>query len=315
MKFRTAIKSISAKPKPINFESKSLFLGSCFAENFAAKFDYLKLANDQNPYGILYNPWSIAKIFQDLKENKSYTAEDLVPSGEVWTSLNHHSRFNHLKSEDVVLDIQSAIEELKNNKGIYTHVFISLGTAWIYRFLQTDRYVANCHKIPASEFEKNLLSLEEINTALKQIISSFSNEVQFTLTLSPVRHIKDGVEENALSKSLLRVAIDQIVKEYTNVCYFPSYEIMIDDLRDYRFYERDLVHPREEAIDYIWDIFEKAFFDKKTQQYLKQITEVQKGLAHRPFNPNSESNLLFKRKIELKIKSLENDLGVKLNLK
>ncbi len=314
MKFRTEIDPNSNGIRPIDFTSNSLFLGSCFSENIARKFDFHKLNFAENPYGILFNPASISQIFKDLESNKDYSAADLGQRDGLFFSLNHHSTFNNTDPEHVLSEIRSSQENLKSLLPKLTHVFISLGTAWVYRHLQTNSIVANCHKLPSSNFEKELLSPEAIfqalNSTVQYIESCAKDKVQFILTLSPVRHLKDGFSENSLSKAHLRTAIGRLERENKNVCYFPAAEILLDDLRDYRFYDKDLIHPSQEAVNYIWEKFSKVFFQAPTRENLKKIKQLRASMDHRPFNPESEEHKKFKDKLLSKIRDIENELGI-----
>ncbi len=314
MKFRTEIDPNSAGIRPIDFTSNSLFLGSCFSENIARKFDFHKLKSTENPYGILFNPVSIHQMFKDLEQAGDYSTANLGERDGLFFSLNHHSKFNNTDPEIILSEIRSSQENLKSLLPNLTHVFISLGTAWVYRHLQTNSIVANCHKMPSSEFVKELLSPDEIFHALHrtiEYINSYTNDkVQVILTLSPVRHLKDGFSENSLSKAHLRTAIGRLERENKNISYFPAAEILLDDLRDYRFYQKDMLHPSQEAVSYIWEKFTKVFFQASTIENLQKIKQLRTSLNHRPFNPESEEHKRFKNKLLSKIRDIENELDI-----
>ncbi|GAG96622.1 unnamed protein product, partial [marine sediment metagenome] len=188
---------------------------------------------------------------------------------------------------------------------------ITLGTAWVYRFIETNELVGNCHKVPQKKFLKELLSIDEIVVSLENIISlikDFNPKTTILFTVSPVRHLKDGFIENSQSKAHLLAAIHQVIENTTSgarIHYFPSYEIMLDDLRDYRFYKRDMIHPNLTAIDYIWEKFQQAWLDDKTTSIMKEVDTIQKGLAHIPFNPKSEQHQQFLKNLQHKIQVLK----------
>ncbi|MGB0776687.1 MAG: GSCFA domain-containing protein [Flavobacteriaceae bacterium] len=311
MKFRTEINIQGPEVKTIDYHSKSLFLGSCFAEHFANRFDYYKLQQNTNPYGIMYNPVSIAQIFKDLEEHKTYGSKDLLKKGDLYLSLNHHSSWNRTNQDFLLSEINQEIKAFHEEMNSYSHVFISLGTAWVYKHKLTNQYVGNCHQLPADHFEKKLLDLNEIKAALRLIVSSFPETTQIGLTLSPVRHLKDGMQENNLSKSLLRIGIEEMLKEFSNTRYFPSFEILMDDLRDYRFYAKDMVHPSPEAIDYIWEKFQPIYFTKESLETMKKVKKVVLGLNHKAFNEDSQSHQKFLRNLEKEKKKLQDSLNIR----
>ena len=193
-----------------------------------------------------------------------------------------------------------------------THCFITLGTSWVYRNVASEQIVANCHKVPQNEFSKELLSIAAIEESLANILTllpAINPNCSVVFTISPVRHIKDGFLENTLSKAHLIAALQSILKSESgllNAEYFPSYEIMMDELRDYRFYADDLLHPSKMAVDYIWERFSEVMISNESHLTMEEITTIQKGLAHRPFNPNTESHLQFLEKLQQKIDCLQN---------
>lgn len=306
MKFRTEIKCPIAT-KQIDHDSSLVLLGSCFSEHMEDKFQYFKFDTFANPFGILFNPIAIETAVQCCVEKSHYSKEDLLKQREVWLSLNHHSQFDHRDQLEALNNINKQIDlghkALKNA----SHVIITLGTSWVYRWKENNLVVGNCHKIPQKYFSKELLSLEEIVNSLKHIVSlikGINNKASFTFTVSPVRHLKDGFTENTVSKSILHQAIHEVKKE-TEFNYFPAYEIMMDDLRDYRFYKNDLVHPNDMAIDYIWKIFKESWISESSQETMKDIEDIQKSLAHRAFDASSDAHKKFLKKIDEKVKRLE----------
>jgi len=308
MKFRTEIK-IPESTNKINYQSEIVLFGSCFTENIQQKLTWFQFQNSSNSHGILFNPKAIEKAVEDCIVKKEYRKSDLIFFNDLWISMNHHSKFSSQNAETVIDYINKEI--IKNHLRLKkaTHIIITLGTAWVYRFHKNNEYVANCHKIPQKEYTKELLNTEEVYNILLNIIkniNSFNPEAHIVLTLSPVRHLKDGFTENTLSKAVLTTAINKVLNA-ENISYFPSYEIMMDDLRDYRFYKRDLVHPNEMAVDYIWELFKETWIEKKDHGLMKEIDKIQKALEHRSFNPYSPKHQEFNSNLQEKIRKLKEE--------
>lgn len=313
MKFRTEIKLKSQEQNQLDHQSKVLLLGSCFSDNIGGKLSYYKFNTLINPFGTLYSPTAIAKVLEDTIKQKKYDENDLVKQGDLYHSLHHHSDLSGVVALDVIQRIHQSQQQCFKHLKSASHIVITLGTSWAYKHKPTNSFVANCHKIPQAEFDKIILSIEEIEKDLKSIVSSIktvNKEVKVLFTVSPVRHIKDGFVENSLSKAQLLSAIHKI-KESHNVAYFGSYEIMMDDLRDYRFYEADMIHPNEVAIDYIWGRFSEVWISEKAQNYFKRIASVQQSKLHRPLQSDSVNHQEFLKKLEIKITQLEKELNVK----
>ncbi len=274
--FHTPIdpKTIRYSNHKIDYNARVLLVGSCFVEHIGAKLDYYKFHNLINPYGILFHPLAILRLFQDVKNQSVYTSDDLVYHNELWHSVNHHSVMSH-PDKSVVLDrINRQIKATHAFLQQASHVVLTLGTAWVYHFTERETLVANCHKIPAERFDKYLLSFEEIKTGLEEIleiIRDINPQARIIFTLSPVRHLKDGMIDNMHSKARLLTAIHQMVN-HPNTYYFPAYEIMMDDLRDYRFYTDDMLHPNTLAVNYVWDIFKKVWLSPDSE-FLQQLEQ------------------------------------------
>ena len=314
MKFRSEIKYHKPEIPKIDHKSQCLFLGSCFAQNIASKLDFYKVPTVANPYGIMYNPISISQVFQDLKQNKVYSDKDIDEHRGVFFNYSNHSVNNALSKEALKNQINQSLSDFSRDLENVTHVFISLGTAYAYRLKSSGNFVGNCHKQPNTLFEKTLLDIPSIVRSLQEAMELIENrsnkKVSFILTLSPVRHLKDGFIENSISKAHLRAAIHEITTNSSNY-YFPSYEILLDDLRDYRFYKEDLVHPSEQAVEYIWNHFKESLISESTKTYFKSIEKVQYGFLHRPFQPNSMEHQKFKEKLEKEKRDLEQSLDIK----
>jgi len=306
MEFRTEI-PIPKSPFAIDYNSKVFSIGSCFAENIAEKFDYYKFQNLSNPFGILFHPLAIEFFFQRTIGGKVFTENDLFFHNERWNSFSVHSALSNADSAEMLLQLQQkqskSLSFLKNT----SHIFITFGTAWVYRKIETEAIVANCHKVPQKEFSKEILSISEIEKSIRQItalVRAVNPEVKIIFTISPVRHLKDGFIENQQSKARLITAVHNFLKEDNQVEYFPSYEIMMDELRDYRFYSEDMIHPSKVAVNYIWKRFSETYFSRDTFLVMEEIEAIQKALQHKPFSPESEQHQKFKKKVALQIEAL-----------
>ena len=286
----------------INYNSKLVLLGSCFSKNIGNKLTYFKFQTHQNPFGILFHPKAIENLITNAINEKEYVSKDLIFQDERWHSFDAHSNLSSSNQEILLKKLNSSVQATNKKLKKATHIIITLGTSWVYRSIETGAVVANCHKIPQKKFSKELLSIVEINKSLKTIISllkSINKDINVLFTVSPIRHLKDGFIENTQSKSHLIAAIHNIV-DCKNVSYFPSYEIMMDELRDYRFYSEDMIHPNKIAINYIWEKFSETWFEENTGSIMKEIELIQKGMAHKPFDKNSEKHQNFLQNLESK---------------
>ncbi|MFC2109963.1 GSCFA domain-containing protein [Bacteroidota bacterium] len=309
--FRTVLKSKN-NFKSIHHESSILLFGSCFSENIGKKLAYYKFDTTTNPYGTLFHPLAIEKAISDCVSLKKYNSKELIFHNELYHSFHHHSDFSCSTEKEVLTNINQTIVQNHDRLKKASHLIITLGTAWVYKHLKTNTAVANCHKIPQQEFSKELLSSEEIYQSLKRIQKTtnlINPKIKIIYTLSPVRHLKDGISENSLSKALLLAGIHKATKE-ENIFYYPAYEIMMDDLRDYRFYGSDMIHPNETAIEYIWSNFVNEWIST-SETVLTKIDIIQKGLAHKAFNPTSTAHLNFIKKLKRNIELLENEIPIK----
>ncbi|WP_329805762.1 GSCFA domain-containing protein [Flavobacterium facile] len=294
---------------PIDYTSKVLSLGSCFAENMAEKLEYFKFENVVNPFGIIFNPVSLEKLILRSIHKKYFTENDVFYHNEAWHCYEVHSELSNPNQEEFLSNLNRLIDSTNQELSKSTHVIITLGTSWVYRHIESNEIVANCHKVPQKQFVKELLSIAQIEASLQNIISEIQTinpNCNFVFTVSPVRHIKDGFVENTLSKAHLISALHASNFQFPTSNYFPSYEIMMDELRDYRFYAEDMLHPNQTAIDYIWIKFFENYVDEKEFGLMNQVCEIQRALKHRPFNPNSESHKKFLENLNQKINTLVN---------
>ncbi len=296
--FRTTFPIPESKHK-ISLDSQLLTLGSCFADVVGNQLKDNKLKVEVNPFGTLFNPLSIFKIL-----SLTYTQADerlYVQNQEAWVHYDFHSQFSGNAKEELRESINQKLSDIHSYLTPHTsHLILTFGTSFIYKLLQPQTYVANCHKMPKNLFEKDLLSVKDICKSfaiLHKELKQINPDLRIILTVSPVRHTKDGMAENQVSKSILRAACHYLTADYQDVEYFPSYEIMMDDLRDYRFYKPDMIHPNEVAEQYIFEKFSDTYFDSKLKDFIKIWQPIRKALDHRPFNEKSASHQQFLRKL------------------
>lgn len=311
MQFTTKI-PVQKSTFPIDYDSKVMLLGSCFAENMGKKFDYFKFQAITNPFGIIFNAVSLEKLIRRAVENRTFTENDIFFHNDLWHCYEVHSELSNLDKDAFLESLNDIIRSTNKQLNESTHIIITLGTSWVYRNIETNEIVANCHKVPQKQFTKELLSIHQTEESLQSIISlihSVNPNCNFIFTVSPVRHIKDGFAENTLSKAHLIAAIHKTITHHPSpITYFPAYEIMMDELRDYRFYAEDMLHPSQTAIDYIWIQFFENYISESVFGLMKEICSIQKGLQHRPFNPNTESNQKFVLTLEEKMKRINERL-------
>lgn len=309
MQFRTEI-PVVAGDFQIDYQSDLLLLGSCFAENIGEKLTYYKFKNKVNPFGIIFNVVSLEKLVDRSVHKKYFTEEDVFCHNDLWHCFEVHSILSHPNKEFFLKTLNQLLDATHSDMGTMSHCLITLGTSWVYRSKESNEIVANCHKVPQKAFTKELVSVEQNVTSLQNIVTriqSINPKVKFVFTVPPVRHSKDGFFENNVSKSHLFAALYQAFDfKMAAFDYFPSYEIVMDELRDYRFYDRDLLHPNAVAIDYIWECFCKKFCNESTMVTLKEVETIQKGLQHRSFTPETEAHQKFLANLQEKINTLAN---------
>ncbi|MFK2821189.1 GSCFA domain-containing protein [Flavobacteriaceae sp. LMIT009] len=309
MNFRTKISLSKQSHGQISYDSNLLLLGSCFAENIGCKLEYFKFQSSVNPFGILFHPIAIEKLILKAINEENFTEEDIFYLNERWHCFNAHSSLSANSKEELLESLNKALNTLNQQLNNSTHIIITLGSAWVYRYIETNSIVTNCHKVPQKKFIKELLSVEDIVESLDSIVSLVKNvnaDASIVFTVSPVRHLKDGFVENNRSKSHLLSAVHQVVEPRRVLYYFPSYEIMMDELRDYRFYEEDMIHPNALAIDYIWERFKEVCISEQSFSTMDDVETIQKGLSHKPFNPESEQHQKFLANLEKKRENIQN---------
>lgn len=287
----------SPKPFPAKIQHRQplLLIGSCFTENIGSKLKQLKFTVLENPNGILFNPASIVKSLRSYVRNREYTAGDLFYQNECWNSWEHHSRFSHPDPVQCLASINKSQAEAHFFLKKAEWLLVTVGSAFVYE-LDNQDVVANCHKVPTDKFNKRLLSPQEIIalfTGVLQEVFEFNPFVNVIFTISPVRHLRDGFVENNRSKAALIQAIHQLVDNDSRLFYFPAYELVIDDLRDYRFYAEDMVHPNYPATNYVWEKFIATCIDDASQQLMKEINIINAAKNHKPFHPSSGMHRKF----------------------
>lgn len=271
----------------------------------------LKYPVDINPFGILYNPYSVGNALQWLLDERKFDANDLFQHNGLWHSFMHHGRFSSAKQQEVLEKINSRIGFSSDWLCEADFLFLTFGTAWIYRYRETGDVVANCHKVPAAKFVRERLSVDEIVDIYSELLQRLwlqNPEMKIVFTVSPIRHWKDGAIENQRSKATLILAIDELVKQFSDKCsYFPSYEIVMDELRDYRFYAEDMLHLTDFAIDHIWSVFEESLIDTESRKTALQIQKVVNAMNHRPLNKCSQEFVVFLKKFLKMTEELEKE--------
>lgn len=292
MKFRTEIDKPQLKGR-IDYNSKIVTLGSCFAENITKRLAAAKFCVKRSPVGILFNPASIASTLTAFAERSAVDCGRIVRRSEGWVSLDCHSELAMPTEEEAIKTLQNAIDEGHKLLRSATCVIITFGTAWVYEHIATGRVVANCHKQPSREFCRRRMSVEEIIDLFKPLMEGVLRDKHIIFTVSPIRHTADGLTENCVSKAILRLAADTLSSTYDNADYFPAYEIVTDDLRDYRFYAEDMVHPSAQAVEYIWQRFIESALADSAVELLPKVEKIVAAATHKPFNPNSEEYATF----------------------
>lgn len=299
-------------PVKITHTDKILLIGSCFAENIGEKLNSSKFNVTINPNGILFNPISISKALTAYIKNESNPKPEI--NNNLYFSFEHHGSFSSTTKEELSDKIknasQSAYSQLKEAK----FLIITFGSAFAYRHIASDKIVANCHKLPQQEFKKELLSVEDIVTNYKLLfeeLKKFNPQLNIILTVSPVKYLRDGIVENNLSKSILIQSVHQLLT--ANCHYFPAYELVTDDLRDYRFYKEDMAHPNEQAINYVWEKFSDVYFTLETRKLNEKIKDIKQAINHRPINENTSKHKEFKSAVLKKCIELESEFP-ELNL-
>lgn len=289
-KFRTEVE-IPQTEFSINYQQRILTLGSCFAENIGKNMQDMYLDVDVNPFGVLYNPMSILQSIEILVSKRLFTEENIFERKGIWNSFSHSSQFSDIKPEYCLEKINARLKVSSEFIEKANVLLLTFGTAWVYEEKESGRIVSNCHKLPSAVFNRRRLSVEEIVNAYSLLFEKLRNtnpQLKVIFSVSPVRHLKDTAHGNNVSKSVLLLAIDALCTKFENAFYYPAYEILLDELRDYRFYAEDMVHPSDVAVQFIWQKFTETYFDRESQAYFQEVKQLNNDMNHRPFFPASE---------------------------
>lgn len=304
MDFRTQIPDWTTDLR-IDYNSTGVWLGSCFANNMALRMQERKFRICHNPFGVLFNPLSIARTIERLADRKEFTAADLNRSEDLLFSYDSQNEFDSNDTQACLDALNQSLATGASRLSDADYVVITFGSAWVYELKERACVVANCHKQPASLFNRRMLSVEEIVERFDALLHGALASKRILLTLSPVQHLREGFEDNSLSKATLRVAIGKLCSTHVGVEYFPAYEIMNYDLRDYRFYDSDMVHPSPLAEDYIWQKFGQGVFDQQTRQLITRVEEILSACRHRPLHPATQQHRRFMKTMEERCRNLQ----------
>jgi len=311
MKFYTQIEP-EPSGVPIDANARITALGSCFAEVIGARLDYYKWPVLVNPLGVLFHPLALSDLVTRAMMLDEFTSSDLFEYNGIHYILSLHGKYSDKDPEQLLNLANRDLQALHTSLTQSTHVLITLGTAWAYEHVESQRLVGNCHKLPGAFFKKKLLTADQIQAAVTQInelMARYNPKAQMIFSVSPVRHIKDGLVQNSLGKAHLisgvHAALDEVEQNLTPSKYFPAYELMVDQLRDYRFYKSDLIHPNDQGELVVWEFFKTQWLEAKLEAYLKEVHSIQQGLAHRPLRPDSQEHRAFLSQLKTRILSLE----------
>jgi len=302
--FRTKV-AIPKSKFEFGYKHKAVMMGSCFVENIGAKLKSFKYRADVNPFGVIYNPVSVCSSLRLLMEGREFVEDDLNFHNNLWFSFYHHSKFSNTDLSTCISDINIEIQKSSKELKEADFLFVTFGTAWVYELISSGKIVSNCHKLPAKDFNRYRLNVDEVVSIYKDLLVElfvFNPKVKVVFTVSPIRHWKDGANGNQLSKATLLLAVEQLTELFEQVSYFPSYEIVMDELRDYRFYTEDMQHIGDAAVKYIWQRFSDTFLNDDSKQIQKKVEKFVLAANHRPFNSNSESHQAFLRSSLVKIR-------------
>jgi hypothetical protein len=300
---------IPLSPLRVSYSEAMMSMGSCFAENIGILLSKGKFTIDTNPFGVLYNPRSVASAIRRLLHPEKQSSASLFFYEGLFHSFDHHSSFSGVSEVDCLRKINERLFASASNMLQIKQLFVTFGTSWFFRLKESGQVVANCHKLPDKMFERERLTVKSIVDEWEEVLSALwavNKEVKVIFTVSPIRHWKDGAHKNQLSKSVLLLAVEALQARYPHqVFYFPAYEIVMDELRDYRFYAEDLFHPSEMAVRYLFDRFAETFMDAGTRSLLVEVDKIQKALSHKPFYADSDSYKQFAIQTLLRIEQLK----------
>jgi predicted nucleotidyltransferase len=300
-------------PKRISLSDRILTIGSCFSDAIGSQLIMNKVTCNANPFGTLYNPFSIHKAVQYAVLNQPVPEDTFLQRNDVFFNYDFHSEFSSLNLSQLKAQLKTMISASHSFLRNAQWLIVTYGTAWVYERADTNSAVANCHKMPQAMFTKSLMTQKKLLDSfgsMYESLKTINSDINVLLTVSPVRHIKDTLELNSVSKSVLRVACHTLTQQYPHVHYFPSYEIMMDDLRDYRFYKADMIHPNEVAEEYIWTKFADQYFNDELRTFMVRWKEIQAALAHKPFHSASLAHQQFLKESLKKLEELKGLVNV-----
>lgn len=308
MKFRTEIK-IKKSEFDINHKRYIMSFGSCFSEHMGNRLTENKFRIQTNPFGVLYNPHSISSVIRRVFSDTRFTEQEIVFHNNLYQSFMHHGSFSSPDKTECLKKINASFSNAAKFIQQTDLFLITFGTSYIFNHKSTGKIVANCHKFPADTFIRKRLTVTEIVDDWNEIIRLLQKanpNVKIIFTVSPIRHWKDGAHENQLSKAVLHLAIDELTNIFgQSTTYFPAYEILIDELRDYRFYAEDMMHPSHTAVNYIWQRFSETYFNDDTQITIKEWQQILKSINHKPFNSRDKNHIRFLEKTLQQLESLQ----------
>lgn len=287
-----------------------LLMGSCFSEHIGQKLKSLKFNVNSNPFGIVFNPRNMAASLKRIINQHTFTDQDLVQHNGLWHAFDAHGSFSTANKQELLDRLNDHLSGWHTGLQKADWLILTFGSAYAYRHLAADRYVANCHKIPAAAFSKELLTREAIVAELSAVLAKLREinpACRLLLTVSPVKHLRDGVVENSLSKAILLQSVHGLVAQHPQCAYFPAYELVTDDLRDYRFFETDMAHPNQQAIDYVWSKFAGSYFSDDTLALNQRLEEIDKAKRHRFLHADAQAIKAFKESCALKAKALKEE--------
>ncbi|RLD24582.1 MAG: hypothetical protein DRI71_02100 [Bacteroidetes bacterium] len=313
MKFNTPL-LLSQPEHKISIKDKILTIGSCFSDSIGNKLIENKFDTLANPFGTIFDPLSISRVLSYSLNNQSPSPQSYVFSQGVYKNLEVHSSFTGLSPDELTLKIKARLTSTHDFLTDAEWIIITFGTAFVYQHKESKTNIANCQKLPSLDFTKHLADKDELQSDfqnLLDLLKKFNPDIKIVLTVSPVRHIADGLEENSISKAILRQLCNDLAVRNRDVTYYPAYEIMMDDLRDYRFYKEDMIHPTDQAIDYIWQHFSSSFMDKSATEFMNKWSKIRRSLEHRPFNPTTEEHQTFLRNTLKELEGLSNKVDLR----
>lgn len=311
--FRTEL-SVTPSNDTIGISTPLLTIGSCFSDTIGKQFQLNKFDALSNPFGTVYNPTSIFKLLTYGIDRQFPDSHTYLKDEDLYFNYDFHSSFSASNEGLLKQHIEKSISEVHEFLKRSQYLIITFGTAHVYELIENKEVVANCHKQPSKLFSKRLLTQKEILVDFDHFYENLKRhfpQIKIIVTVSPVRHIKDTMEGNSVSKATLRIACNTFCEQYKNTSYFPSYELLLDDLRDYRFFKKDMIHPNEEAEEYIWRKFQEAYLEKPTQKFIQEWSKIRLAINHKPLNPKSEKHQRFLKSTIQKINSLDQSLDFK----